>query len=53
MPQTASLLISAMGGSMLLPLLNKQDAERLFGVLLPPGPDAENEEGMDDAGNVV
>lgn len=53
MPRVTSLLVSAMGGSMLLPLLDAQDAEQLLQALMPPGQLPENEEGMDDAGNVV
>ena len=54
-PEIASLLVSAMGGSMLLPLLDKKDAEKLLALLLPSEntENAEKTEGMDDAGNVV
>ena len=49
------MLVSAMGGSMLLPLLDKKDAEKLLALLLPSEntENAEKTEGMDDAGNVV
>lgn len=48
MPGISSLLISAMGGSMLLPLLKVEDVSQILQVLLPE----QQDEGMAEQGNV-